>query len=469
MDQGRNILKQAGQVAGKRQVRFGTNSLVMTLALIAILVLINILAIRNHVRWDLTAERELSISQQTTAILQNLEQPVHIIGFFSANRQAAQEELASRLQEYTARTDLISYEFVDPEVNPLQTREYNITSDGTVVLESGDRRQQINGIDEQSLTGAIVDVTREEQPTVYFLTGHGERSIDETGQQGYSEARRVLEEDNLLVEPISLVISDTIPLTNSVLVVADPQSELQEREREVIAEYVANGGRLMLLSDPLSPAPLSNIMEALGLQWKDDLLYDEQSELGNPFAPAVVNYPTSPVTQDIEGPTLFPSTRTITATESAAAGDTARILLLSSQRSQSVTNFDDNQAQLSEDDEQGPLPFGFSFDGVITATQTTTDTAASGASARMVIIGDADFASNANINVPAVVNRDFFRSAVGWLAAQDDEFTLPPRPEPADRSVFLDNTQSQLVFWGSTLGLPLIVIAIGVSVWWKRR
>jgi ABC-type uncharacterized transport system involved in gliding motility auxiliary subunit len=441
----------------------------MTLALIAILVLINILAMRNHMRWDLTAEGALSISPQTIDILQNLEQPVQIIGFYSAGQQAAQEELASRLQEYTAHTDLVSYEFVDPDVNPPQAREYNITSYGTIVVESGDRRQQINRVDEQSLTGAILDVTREEQTTVYFLTGHGERSIDSREQQGYSEARRVLEEDNLLVEPISLVISDTIPLTNSVLIVSDPQRPLQERERDVVADYVAGGGRLMLLSDPLNPAPLSNIMDVLGLQWQEDLIYDEQSELGNPFAPAVVEYPASPVTQDIEGPTLFPSARSITSTESAAIGNTATMLLLSSQRSQSVTNFDNNQAQLSADDEQGPLPFGFSFEGVFTTTQTTTDTIASGASARMVIIGDADFASNANINVPAIVNRDFFRSAVGWLAAQDGEFTLPPSPEPVDRTVFLDDTQSQLVFWGSTLGLPLIVIILGVSVWWQRR
>jgi ABC-type uncharacterized transport system involved in gliding motility auxiliary subunit len=469
MEQGRNMLKQAGQVAGKRQVRFGANSLVMTLALIAILVLINILAIRNHVRWDLTAEGTLSLSQQTTDILQNLEQPVHIIGFFSTEQQPAREEFASLLQEYTARTDLVSYELIDPDVNPLQAREYNITSYGTIVVESGDRRQQINRIEEQSFTGAILDVTREEQTTVYFLTGHGERSIESMDQQGYSEARRVLQEDNLLVEPISLVISDTVPLTNSVLVVADPQRSLQERERELIANYVASGGRLMLLSDPLRPTPLSNIMEALGLQWKDDLIYDEQSEPGNPFAPAVVDYPANPITQDIEGPTLFPSTRSITSTESAATGDTATILLLSSQGSWSVTDFDNNQAQLSPDDEQGPLPFGFSFEGIITPTQTTIEPAASGARARMVIIGDADFANNAYIGIPAIVNRDFFRSAVGWLAAQDDEFTLPPRPEPIDRTVFLDNTQSQLVFWGSTLGLPLIVIMIGISVWWQRR
>jgi ABC-type uncharacterized transport system involved in gliding motility auxiliary subunit len=456
-------------IFGKRQVRYGTNATVMTLALIAILVLLNILAERNHQRWDLTAEGEFSLSPQTIEIIQNLQQPVEIIGFFGGNQSAQQDDLESRLKEYTSRSDLISYRFIDPDVEPVAARNYNITSYGTVVVESGDQRNQItSAADEQAITSALLKVTQDNPPTVYFLTGHQERSIDGVEQTGYSEAARILQEDNLQVESISLVITDTIPLTNSVLVVADPQTTLQQREQQIIGSYIANGGRLMLLSNPLNPPTLALVLNAVGLAWGNDLLIDEQSELGNPTAPAVVEYPFHPITEDVNGATLYPTVRTIRQGPSPGSA-TLTELLNSSQNSQAATDFESGEVRLNPDDRQGPLPFGYAVEGVITGTQTLPGTAVSGDNARMVLIGDADFASNTYITLPGTANRDFFRSAISWLAAQEDEFTLPPAPEPVDRSMFLTDNQSQFVFYGSTLGLPLLVIIMGIIVWWQRR
>jgi ABC-type uncharacterized transport system involved in gliding motility auxiliary subunit len=462
-----NFLGKAGQVFGRRQVRFGFNATVMTLALLAILVLLNVLATRNHVRWDLTAEGAFSLSPQSIDIIQNLEQPVEIIGFYNAEQLPQQEELASRLQEYTSRSELISYRFIDPDVQPVAAQNYNITSYGTVVVESGERRQQLTGLtDEQAITGAMLTVTRETQPTAYFLSGHGERSLQNAEQQGYAQVQSVLQEDNIQVEEISLVLTDTIPLTNSVLIVADPQSELQEQEAAIISTYVANGGRLMLLSNPLSPPPLSAVMEAAGLAWADDLLLDSQSELGNPTAPAVVDYSPHPVTDGLNGPTLYPTVRTIIEQE-APAGLSLTPLLNSSLDSVAATDFGaDGTIQPNPDDRQGPLPFGYGIEGSGGAQAAS---AGIGSGARLVIIGDADFASNAYLNVPGTANRDFFRSAVSWLVAQEDTFVLPPAPQPVDRSVFLTDSQSQLIFYGTTLGLPLLVIIAGVVVWWQRR
>lgn len=430
----RNIFGQAGRVAGKRQVRYGANATVMTIAFIAILVLVNIVATRNHVRWDLTAEQAFSLSPETINIIENLQQPVEIVGFFGRQDQGQQDELDSRLKEYISRSDLITYRFIDPDVEPVAAREYNITSYGTLVFESDGRRQQITSTDEQALTGALLKVTQATVPTIYFLTGHGERSIDGFEQNDFSEARRILEEDNFRVETISLVISDTVPLDNSVLVVADPQEEFQAREEQVIGNYIAQGGRVLLLGNPLNPPVLPNLLEGIGLSWNNDLIIDQQSELGNPVTPAVVEYPFNDITRDLNGPTLFPTVRSL-AQDFSPTGVTVTPLLQSSANSQGATNFSGGQVQLGPDDAQGPLTFGYNVQGVITAT-ATTDTVGTGASARLVIIGDADFASNAYLSVPGIANRDLLRSAVAWLATQENEFTLPPRAEPVDRSVF---------------------------------
>jgi ABC-type uncharacterized transport system involved in gliding motility auxiliary subunit len=339
------------------------------------------------------------------------------------------------------------------------------------VVQSGERTQKIQQTTEQAVTGAILTVTRDTQPTVYFLTGHGERSLDGMDQTSYSEARRVLEEDNLTVQPISLVVSPTIPLENSVLVVADPQQPLQPREEQVIAEYVTRGGSLLLLSNPLVQAPLPTVMSAVGLTWNNDLVFDQQAELNNPFAPVVMDYPFSSITSDLAGePTLFATVRTISQNQMApAAGLTVTPLLRSSPDSQAASNFSGDQVQLDPNDPQGPLTFGFSVEGAITATQLLTGTVPADPTGRVVAIGDADFASNVYLTLPGIANRELFRSTVAWLATQDDEFTLPPREDPVDRSIFLTASTSNLVFYGSTFGLPLLVILAGVVVWWRRR
>src|SRR5690349_5642366 len=126
MQQGRKIFQSAGQIAGKRQVRYGTNALIMTIALIAILVFVNILAERNHKRWDLTANQAFSLSQQTVQIINGLKHPVQITGFFVKNDQSLRQDVESRLKEYTSRSNLISYRFIDPDVDPVAARKYNI-------------------------------------------------------------------------------------------------------------------------------------------------------------------------------------------------------------------------------------------------------------------------------------------------------------------------------------------------------
>src|SRR5215510_6200628 len=206
MQLGRNLADRAGRVAGKRQVRFGANATVMTIALLGILIFLNILAVRNHKRWDLTANKDFSLSQQTLQIIQSVKSPVQITSFFGKADRTAQQDLESKLKEYTSRSNLITYRAVDPDTDPTTAHTYNITSYGTLVFESGGRRQQTTGTDEQDLTSALLKVTQDRTTTVYFLTGHRERSIDGFDRGDYGDARQALEQDNFHVTTLNLTI-----------------------------------------------------------------------------------------------------------------------------------------------------------------------------------------------------------------------------------------------------------------------
>jgi ABC-type uncharacterized transport system involved in gliding motility auxiliary subunit len=231
---------------------------------------------------------------------------------------------------------------------------------------------------------------------------------------------------------------------------------------------VAGGGRLLVLANPLDAAPLAGVLQAAGLSWNDDLLIDQQSELGNPTAPAVVEYPASPIAKDLNGQaSLFPTARTIKKAPNTPTDMTVSALLQSSQNSQAATDFKSGEVRPSQSDRKGALAFGYSVEGAITPSGTYSGTLSTGAKARIVAIGDADFAAN-DVLASGQGNSAFFRNAVAWLAAQDQLIALPPKT-PTDRSIFLTAGQGQFLFYSSVVGLPLLVLVAGVGVWWGRR
>lgn len=461
------IIKDVGRTAQRRGLRFGASAAIMTIALVGILVLINVLAVRYHQRWDLTASKDFSLSAQTIQIIQGLKSPVQITGFYGKQDQGARDDLESRLKEYTSHSNQVTYRFVDPDSDPVTARNYNITNYGQVVVESGGKRQQATTTDEQGITGALLKVTQNRTTTVYFLTGHRERSLDSAERDGYSSVKSALEQDNFRVAPLNLTVTTTVPLSDTVLVVADPQSQLQPQEEQAVNSYVSRGGRLMVLGNPLSPPPLSSTLTLAGLSWNNDVLVDSQSAQGNPTAPVVIQYQSNQITKDLNGQaSVFPTVRTLNKADQAPDGLTISPLLESTANSEAVTDISNGQLKPSATDKKGPLAFGYSVEGPIFATGAVSGTVAN-QPARLVVLGDADFAANAGIE-STQANSALFRNAIAWLGAQDQLISLPTKT-PVDRTVFLTNGQTQGIFYGCTLGLPLLVLLAGVGVWWQRR
>lgn len=448
------FIERLRAILGLRQVRYGANASAMTVLFIAIMVMINVLAVRNPQRIDVTATQEFTLSQQSKQIVATLTQPLQITGYYGANNRAEQDDVETRLKSYVAASAQVSYRFVDPDRDPVAARNDEITNYGTLVVRYGDRKATTQTGDEQAITGAILQVMQESKPVIYVLTGHRERTIDDFAPNEISDLRNLLASNNFDVENINLALSAEVPLENSVLVVADPQDEISLEEYTKIAAYVQAGGRLMVLANPLSPAPLAALLASWGLEWQNDFVVDEQSQLGNPLAPAVVEYPFTPITRDMSGQaTVFNSVRTIRELGAAPEGVKRTVLLRSSARSSAATEFADGQVKVNASDEVGPLTFGYMI-----------ETPNNG---RVVLIGDVDFASNGYLNM-AQANPAFVRNAMAWLAAQDALIALPT-PDPVNRQVFLSEQQSVLIFASSVLGLPLIFMVAGIIVWWRRR
>jgi ABC-type uncharacterized transport system involved in gliding motility auxiliary subunit len=461
-----------GQLTG-RGALYGGNTLLVGAAIIGILGLINVVGQNRHQRWDLTANKQYSLSDQTLNVVAELPQPVQLTAFYQDD-DPRRQEIRDLLTEYETRSGgKVGVEFVDPDKQPARAQQAGIREYGTLVMTMGDRKQTVSGTRESDITTGLLRLTSTSQKKIYFLSGHNERRIDGFERDSYSQVKTALESDNYLVEPLVLAGSREIPQDAAVLVVAQPRNPLLDEEKQAITSYLDQGGKLMLLTQPHLPpsqaqVPLSDLVGRWNVEIGSAPVVEGNPQLSlpqEPLVPLIARYPSHKISEAL-GFTFYPTTTYINVPRDGQSSATITSFLQTSDRSWAETG---QQVQFDEgSDLRGPLTIGVAIDD--TAQEQPDASGGDDPEAkkiRVVIIGDADFASNAYLGLGGA-NRDFFVNAINWLAEEEQLISIRPK-EQQSRNLFLSAAQQNLVLFSSALFLPLIVLAMGGFVWWSRR
>ena len=202
-----------------RQARHGSNAIVMLIAFILILVVVNAIVYQNPIQWDWTEGKQNTLAPETIDTLNALPAPVHAIGFFTT--RTSNVSVLDLFTKVKAKSNgKFSYEFVDPEANPSKAQQYKITQDASVVLLLQGRQEVLTNPTEQDFTNALVRLMNPGQHAVYFLTGHGERDIQNPADKAYTRARTVLESKNYTVKTLNLLAENKIP-TDALSIIID--------------------------------------------------------------------------------------------------------------------------------------------------------------------------------------------------------------------------------------------------------
>jgi len=459
-----------------RRGRYGTNTTVMIVAFALIAVLVNFVGFRNHRRFDVTAAGQFSLSRQTLQILEDLDQPVKATGFFvpgDATQDILKEATEDLLAEYAYRSGKFTYDFVDPDAKPAIARQYEITEYGTVVFESGERRQHVSPylINEQDFTTAILQVTGTKQKKVYFLTGHGERDIASLAEVGYGYARLGLEGDNYQVEVLNLAVTPEVPEDCAVLVVAGPKKPLLEPELEPIQQYLRNGGKSLILVDTDPVPELEGILAKWGIALGKGAIVDMGSPaLQDPAAPLVPTwqYYSTVITQYVDA-TFFPESTSVNSilTEEQAKEETIAIipLALTSQNSWLETELTSGETPKFDEDKdiKGPLALPAM---VIAIAPLGEEPQQVEKTTMLVVFGDSDFASNNFFY--SLGNSDFFLNSVNWLAEEEELISIRAKP-PQFRWLVVSQRVWRWIYLSSIGLLPLALALMGGISWWRRR
>lgn len=453
----------------RRSTRYGGNALAAGLLLIALLAAGNYVSVRHHVRADLTHSKVYSPSDQTRKVAKALRRDVRVIGFFKKDdpTRAALDDL---LRQYADLSPRFKIEYVDPDQKPQLAREYRVEELRTLVLASGEKVERLTSATEETITNALVRVTREGKKAICFLDGHGERSTANTEAQGLSALKEALVAENYDVRPLMLMTQEAVPADCALLVVASPEKPLLPNERAAIDAYLRRGGRALFLLDPGRDGGLGGFLAPWGLEVGNDIIYDVNPAsrfLGaGEFFPLVLSYGDHPITRDFRVATLYREARTVRRGDPGGRGADVTELAKTDARSFALAGEIVSGRRIDPNvDRPGPHSIA-----VAAEAPAESDTAAVEGGrerkARLVVVGDADVATNQYIGVQG--NRDFVMNSVNWLAGEEELIAIRAK-SPEDRRVNLTRRQDRLVFYAVQFLMPALALVAGVAVWWRRR
>ena len=447
--------------SARRSTRLGLNSVLMVALFATILGILNVLAARHSIRWDLSETKRFTLAPKTTRLLRDLPREVKATAFTS-NQGPAHQAYRDLFESYIAYTPKLTVEFVDPEKKPGIARRYGITRADMAVLESGTQETRITAATEQELTNALLRVTKDEKKTLYFLTGHGEHPLEDSDKEGYSFLKDTLERQGYTAKSLSLYETQVMPTDASVLVLGGPQRPVATEEQTLIADYVQKGGRLLVLLDPGSRAGLEGLLTGWGLLTDNRTVLDTQTILGGDLTMPVVNtYGAHEITQDLSRVfTMFPHARPVSFQDSKNATWQFHPLAKSSSRSWGrAGEIGPTRDFNPQKDTPGPLTLA----ALVTARSNSTENTRQPA---VVLIGDSDFASNAYLDFAG--NSDFILQTVAWLAEEKGLVTIAPK-DTAFGTFLLTAAQSNTLFLLQVVLLPGFLLATGFSIWRRRR
>jgi ABC-type uncharacterized transport system involved in gliding motility auxiliary subunit len=473
--------QQVGRAMGTRAFRLGLGSGAAVLAVAALVIFLGAMAESHHLRWDFSQGHKLSLAPQTVKVIDKIAKPVKIYAFFKAG-QAGEQQVKELLGLYAYHNRKIRYQFVDLDNQPGLAKRFNVKTHGQLVLVGRDKEEKVSLPDEQKLTNALIRMTRTQKKAIYFLGGHGERDLKGIGKADFHELKKTLENQSYIVKNLILATQEKVPDDAVCLILAAPAKQLLAVEKERIAAYLQKGGGVLMLIEPDHGAGLNDWLKDRGVILGDNLVVDASAaRIGaSPFWPLGLSYGSHKVVGPLENIlTFFPIARTVNLAPKMPAGYRGAELVMTGGQSWAEVDFRKTTEQPEFDekrDKAGPVSLGVVVelpkpapkpeDKKERAGQAKPANAPPVQGGRLIVFGDADFASNAYLQQAG--NRDLALNSISFLAQEADLISISPKQETS-QPLMIQPGQARVVFWLPVVVLPLIFVIIGVIVVIVRR
>ena len=460
-------------------------TVLLILIIVAVCIGINILVENaNLTDFDFTEDKIYSLSEQSKDIAESIDEDVEII---LVNMSESQEDYANK---YNSVNDKIKVEVVnDVTSRPDLTDEYGLTSDSyAIIVKSGDKSKVLSSYDlytidyttyqqkditEEALTNAIIDVTTEEKPVIYNLTGHNKYSSDY-----YYYFIQDLQDEAYEFNDLDLLTAGEIPEDAAVLMITTLSEDITEAERDAILDYIQAGGKIILFSDSNTTGKempnFQDVLDEYGVSISEGVMLEQDSSkmlYGTPSAILVTVSPYTSVTQEtnMNMNACFMTTGRIDVADSEELeelGVEIETLATTSTESFYRTDYSLESNSKTEDDEDSPSATVGALVKKTIDEETTSE---------LIVYSNNIFITNLRIAISQEYfsyaldfynNEDLAMNSIAYLTERDNMITIR---KDAEVSTYTVTQEQNTIILSIIFAIPAIIIIIGIIVWVVRR
>jgi ABC-type uncharacterized transport system involved in gliding motility auxiliary subunit len=440
----------------------------ISLAVVAVAIGANALASGWGAVIDLTVERSYTLSDQTRRVCASSaasEGPKPELLFFEHTR--LWKEVVPLIEAYREACPGLAIRQLGVADAPPAARAVLARGEATVVVCVAGRCERVGFPSEENITNALLRGTRPEARTAYFLLGHGEVNLADDGDDGFSQLAEALQAEGVALRGWIGPARESVPADADLVIIAAPERDLLGPEVEALDAYLRSGGRLLALLAPGNATNFEALLEQWGFGLPAGVVVDAAASplLEEPLAVSlIVNSftPLHPITESMGRRTmmLVPTARPVFVTRKPEPDDQLRELAFSSRRS--WVERDVESAVADRPIEPDPDELQGREISIAASGRYPRD----GREARIVVIGDENFASNRMLG--ALFNRDLLMNAILWLT--EDEETIAIRPKiwtPDHHPLALQDTLAYFYFLA--FALPEALLLLGIAAWYRQR
>lgn len=408
------------------------------------------------VQIDLTENAENTLSDASQKILATLPDAITITVY--TNAATLQKQIAQLLEQYRHFKKNISINYVNPDLHPEKTRQFNIGTEGAIIVEYKERTKKLKYLSESALSNVLFQLANTKERRIIILTGHGERSAKGSSNFDLSQFGKQLQQHKISLQTINLLKNPRIPDNASLLILTSPASTLLVGEINIINEYIDQGKNLLLLTEPGNQL-LQAIEQKLGIRKLPGTIADSYSGLygiDDPTFVLVSEYPRHPITQNFSSITVFPVSAALEMDEESQFNGEVFVASVLGSWTETGRIRKNIHFNADSDEQEGPLTIAYAL------TRQYSDNHQQ----RIAVIGDGDFLSNAYIG--HVGNSEFGFRLINWLT-QDDQFIEIPTTLTTGNSLQFSTLSIALIGFGFLILLPFILMFTGFIIWRKRK
>ncbi len=480
----KELMRKIRRFFSTNKMKYGANAAVLTAAFIAILIVINLIVGQFPMRKDLTKNQMFSFSEQTVNILNELQQPVNIYALYGQGQE--NPFVMEILERYNRYSRNIEIEVIDSVKSPGFVSRYDQEgkgiSNGSFIVENPETgnfriirsfelvafshgsQSADSLVAEQRFTSAIMYVSTDKTPTVYFVEGHGQSDL--------SAINADLERENYEIKTLNLVTED-IPEDADVLIIAAPTRDFGADEiNEKLDKFFDVGGGAIFLFDPArEELPiLEDYLREWGVALNRDIVVEGNTNrffrVPTFLVPVVQSHEITGIIRSNNLMMIMPNTTSMDILFNESESIKVNSLLKTSNNSWGKTDLESIAIGKEDGDIQGPLDIAVA---ITRANYDVRDNYRPLKETKIVVVGNSSFLGDEVLGLTGHANVDFFMNTLNWM--QDEETRISIRPKSLRPERMNITSYSQVLTYAAlvVIVIPLIIFILGGVVWLRRR